>query len=79
MTPAEELKAETIRLIQEHPLFPLFVSYGLDSLLCYLDTQPDINVAAVFGGGYDPDQVRAELRHIIAHLDRIVGRRKNLQ
>lgn len=61
MTPPEDFEAELMRLAREHPLFPLFVTYGLEYLSQRLDLLSDIHIFAMFGGRMDPDSIKSDL------------------
>ncbi len=74
-TPREEFEAELHRLVQQNPLFPFFVLYGMDALHSYLKDQPDSHVATLFGGEFDPDDIRDELQSIRERLAVVAGRR----
>ncbi|WP_462354386.1 hypothetical protein [Alistipes timonensis] len=64
MTPPEDFEAELMRLAREHPLFPLFVTYGLEYLSQRLDLFSDIHIFAMFGGRMAPDSIKSDLGQI---------------
>ena len=64
MTPPEDFEAELMRLAREHPLFPLFVTYGLEYLSQRLYLLSDIHIFAMFGGRMDPDSIKSDLGQI---------------
>ena len=64
MTPPEDFEAELMRLAREHPLFPLFVTYGLEYLSQRLDLLSDIHIFSMFGGRMDPDSIKSDLGQI---------------